>query len=294
MPNYKELPRKILKRTINMNIKEIIKDAFLFPSKNSGRFAIYLLLSVLMVGFALGGIFTYAYGIIDTENYLIGGIYIIITMLIGFIIFGYHIKTIKSGIEHDDNVPVFELYEDFMTGFNNVLVLILYFITPTLIVMLVGFGTNLIGNAMEVINEIILQIFNVYVLEGSIDIAGIAISLALTDFVNSLAITLAVALVVFLIFTILYLMAEARLANTGSLKEALNIFEAAKDIKRIGVGKFVLLLLAILVVIAIIEIILIIALTFYPFLLSVIYIILTPYMALVSQRALGLLYSDIA
>lgn len=284
---------KNIAKEMNMNITEIIKDAFLFPSKNTGRFAIYLLLSVLMVGFAMGGIFTYAFGIIDAENYLTGGIYLIISMLIGFIISGYHIKVIKSGINHEDNVPVFELYENFMTGFDNVLVLILYFITPTLIVMLVGFGTNLFGNAMEVVKEFVLQIFNVYIMDSSIDIAVNAISLALTNFLNSLAITVTVALVVFLIFSIIYLMAEARLANTGSLKEALNIFEAVKDIKRIGVGKFVLLLLAIVVVITIIELILIIALTFYPFLLSVIYIILTPYMVLVSQRALGLLYSDI-
>ncbi|MBQ8018085.1 MAG: DUF4013 domain-containing protein [Methanobrevibacter sp.] len=276
-----------------MNIREIIKDAFLFPSKNTGRFAIYLLLSVLMVGFALGGIFTYAYGIIDAENYLTGGIYIIISILIGFLIFGYHIKVIKSGIEHDNNVPVFELYEDFMTGFDNVLVLILYFITPTLIVMLVGFGTNLFGNAMDVVNEFALQIFNVYIMDLPLDIAVNAISPVLIPFLNSFAITLTVALVVFLIFSILYLMAETRLANTGSFRQALNIFEAAKDITRIGVGKVVLLVLAIVVVIAIIEIILTIALIFYPFLVSVLYIILTPYVVLVSQRALGLLYSDI-
>ena len=284
---------KIFAGEINMNITEIIKDAFLFPSKNTGRFAIYLLLSVLMVGFVIGGIFTYAFGIIDAENYLTGGIYLIIAMVIGFIISGYHIKIIKSGIEHDDNVPVFELYEDFMTGFDNVLVLILYYIIPALIVILVGYGTNLFGKAMEVVEEFVLQIFNVYIMGDSIDIAVNAISPILTSFFNSLAITITVALVVFLIFSIIYLMAEARLANTGSLREALNIFEATKDITRIGVGKFVLLLLAIVVIIAVIELILIIALTFYPFLLSIIYIILTPYMVLVSQRALGLLYSNI-
>lgn len=277
-----------------MNITEIIKDAFLFPSKNTGRFAIYLLLSVLMVGFALGGIFTYAFGIIDAENYLMGGVYLLISLLIGCIITGYHIKIIKSGIELDDNVPVFELYKDFMTGFDNFIVSLFYFIIPALIVMLVSFDTNLFGNAIEVVKEFVLQIYGVYFMDIPIEIAFISISPLLTDFLNSLAITLTAAFIVFLIFSILQLMAEARLANTGSLKEALNIFEAVKDITRIGVGKVILLLLAVVVVIAIIEIILIIALTFYPFLLSVLYIILTPYMVLVSQRALGLLYSDIA
>ena len=51
-----------------MKITEIIKDAFLFPSKNTGRYAIYLLLSVLIVLFALGGVLTNALGIIDGEK----------------------------------------------------------------------------------------------------------------------------------------------------------------------------------------------------------------------------------
>lgn len=279
---------------INMKTTEIIKDAFLFPSKNTGRFAIYLLLSVLMAGFALGGVFTYAFGFIDAENYLTGGIYLIISMLIGFIIAGYHIRVIKSGIKHDDNVPVFELYENFMTGFDNFIVSIAYFIIPALIVMLVGFDTNLFGNAIAVVKEFVLQILNVYIMGESMDIAVNAISLALTNLLNSLAITITAALILFAIFSILQLMAEARLANTGSIREALNILEAAKDITRIGVGKVILLLLAVVVVIAVIEIILIIALSYFPFLLSVIYIIMTPYLALVSQRAIGLLYSDIA
>ena len=59
-----------------MKITEIIKDAFLFPSKNSGRYSIYLLLSVLISLFAFGGVLTYALGIIDAQNYLIGGLYL--------------------------------------------------------------------------------------------------------------------------------------------------------------------------------------------------------------------------
>lgn len=277
-----------------MKTTEIIKDAFLFPSKNTGRFAIYLLLSVLMVGFALGGVFTYAFGFIDAENYLAGGIYLIIAMLIGLIITGYHIQVIKSGIEHDDNVPVFELYENFMTGFDNFIVSIIYFIIPTLIVMLVGLDTNLFGNAIAVVKEFVLQIFNVYIMGNPIDTAINAISLALINLLNSLAITITVALILFVIFSILQLMAEARLANTGSIREALNIFEAAKDITRIGLGKAILLLLAVVLIIAVIEIILLMALSYFPFLLSIIYIIMTPYLVLVTQRALGLLYSDIA
>ena len=277
-----------------MKITGIIKDAFLFPSKNTGRFAIYLLLSVLATGFAIGGILTYSLGLFNAENYLTGGVYLIISLLIGFIIGGYHIKIIKSGIELDDEIPVFELFEDFMTGFENFLVSAVYFIIPALIVILVAFDTNLFGNALAIIQEFLLQLFNVFIMGDSMNLAINALSNTILDFAGSLVITIAAALIVFAIFSILQTMAEARLANTGSLREALNIFEAAKDIIKIGLGKTILLIILFFVVIAIIEIILVVVLSYYVFLLSIIYIVITPYLLLVTQRAIGLLYSDIA
>ena len=276
-----------------MNMTEIIKDAFQFPSKNTGRYAIYLLLTVLISLFALGGVFTYAFGIIDAENYLMGGIYLIISGLIGIVVLGYHIKVIKSGIEHDDDVPVFNLFEDFMTGFDNFVLLIVYFLIPALIVVLVGLDTDIFGKAIGVVREFVVQAFNVYIMGSSADIAVKAISNALTNFVGSLAVTIAVALVLFVIFSFLLGMAEARLANTGSLKEALNIFESAKDLKRLGVGRAILVMLLVIALITAIEVILLIICNNYPFLLSTFCIIITPYFVLVTQRALGLLYSDI-
>lgn len=277
-----------------MNITGIIKDAFLFPSKNTGRFAIYLLLSVLVSGFALGGVLTYALGLFDGENFLTGGIYLIISMIIEFIVAGYHIKIIKSGTEHDDNVPVFELYKDFMTGFDNIVVSLFYFIIPALIVLLIGFDTNLFANAAAVVKEFVVQIVNVYIMGNSMNLAVNALSHTVDNFTGSLAITLTAAIIIFLIFGILQFMGEARLANTGSLREALNIFESAKDIKRIGLGKTIIVILLVLVIIAVVESILLTVLSKYLFLLLIFLIILTPYFKLVYRRAIGLLYSDIA
>ena len=75
-----------------MNITEIIKDAFLFPSKNMERFAVYLVLSVLMTVFILGGTLVYPWGFFNVDNYAIGGIYLVIALVIGFFISGYHLK----------------------------------------------------------------------------------------------------------------------------------------------------------------------------------------------------------
>lgn len=276
-----------------MKITEIIKDAFLFPSKNTGRFAIYLLLSVLMAGFILGGILTYGLGFLDGQNFLLGGIYLIIALLIGCILTGYHISIIKSGIERDDEVPVFKLFENFMTGFDNLVVAIFYFLIPTLIVLLIAMDTNLFTYVWSFIRELGVQLFNVYIIGSSPDLAVNALSPILSNFAGSLSVTITAALILYFIFYILLSLAEARLANTGSVREALNMYEVLKDIKRIGVGRLILCILLIFIIFALIESILVIVLGNYVFLLLVLVIIISPYLSLVARRAVGLIYSDI-
>lgn len=277
-----------------MNITEIIKDAFLFPSKNMERFAVYLVLSVLMTVFILGGTLVYPWGFFNVDNYAIGGIYLVIALVIGFFISGYHLKVIKSGIEFDDEVPVFELGENFLGGFEITIISVFYFIIQAFIIAVAVLATNVFGNAIATVQEIRLQIFNVFFMVNSADIAVDAISNAVFNFIISLAITIAVALIVFLIFSILQSASQARLANTDSLKDALDIFEAAKDIKRIGIVKVLLLVLLVLVIIAVMATIFIILFNYLPLVVSVIYILLVPYIALAIQRLIGLAYSDIA
>ena len=277
-----------------MNITEIIKDAFLFPSKNMERFAVYLVLSVLMTVFILGGTLVYPWGFFNVDNYAIGGIYLVIALVIGFFISGYHLKVIKSGIELDDEVPVFELGENFLGGFEITIISVFYFIIQAFIIAVTTLATNVFGNAIAIVQQIRLQIFNVFFMVNSADIAVDAISNAVFNFIISLAITIAVALIVFLIFSILQSASQARLANTDSLKYALDIFEALKDIKRIGIVKVLLLVLLVLVIIAVMGVIFIILFNYLPLAVSVIYIILVPYIALAIQRLIGLAYSDIA
>ena len=277
-----------------MNITEIIKDAFLFPSKNMKRFAVYLVLSVLMTVFILGGTLVYPWGFFNVDNYAIGGIYLVIALVIGFFISGYHLKVIKSGIELDDEVPVFELGENFLGGFEITIISVFYFIIQAFIIAVAVLATNVFGNAIATVQQIRLQIFNVFFMVNSADIAVDAISNAVFNFIIPLAITIAVALIVFLIFSTLQSASQARLANTDSLKDALNIFETLKDIKRIGIVKVLLLVLLVLVIIAVMGIIFISLFSYFPLLLSVIYIILVPYIALAIQRLIGLAYSDIA
>lgn len=277
---------------VNMEIMEIIKDSFVFPSKNLGTFSIYVVLSVLVAAFTFGGIFSYFLGFIGSEYILIGGLTLLLAMLIGWVMFGYLISIIKSGIELDDEVPEFKWWDNYITGLLNFIVGIVYFIIPAFIVGVVGYLININDKLMAVAQEISSLYPNIF-LTSSPDIAFEALSQAIIELIVPLAILIIVALIVFVIFLFLQSMAEARLANTGSLSEALNIFEAAKDIKRIGVRKVIIVILLVFVIIGVIGMVTSVIFNYVPT-LSILSIIISPYLVFFAKRATGLLYSDIA
>ena len=275
-----------------MDVMELIKDAFVFPSKNIKNLLIYELLAIVAGIFSLGGTVTYFLGVLNPELFMWGGIACIISMLIGWVLSGYLISVIKSGIDLDDKVPEFEWWENFTTGFDNFIVTIVYFVIPAFIVVVVGYLTNIFGNVMLVAQELFLQANTAYMGNTTFLVTD-TLSQAMVNLAISLATTLTVAVVVFVIFSFFQLMAESRLANTGSLMEALNIFEAAKDIGRIGIGKVIIVVLLVLIIVAVIEFVLSAVFSILP-ILSILSIIITPYLLFFVERAVGLLYSDIA
>ena len=272
-----------------MDITEIIKRAFVFPSKNLEILSIYAILSILAGAFAFQGVVTFIFGIIDIWNFLIGGVYIIISIIIGIITRRISIQCVKSGIELQDKIPDFKWWGNWGIGLKKIVVTIFYFIVPALIVVFIALIVNVFGNIINIGQAIVLEAGPVIM--GNTTIEG-AITQASIPLFISLAFTLIVGLIIFLVFTFFQVIAEARLAHTGSLKKALNIFSAAKDLKMIGVGKVILLSVLLLVIVSFIEMILTIIFN-HLVVLSILNIVITPYLALFAQSAMGFLYSDI-
>ena len=272
-----------------MDITEIIKRAFIFPSKNLEILSIYAILSVLAGAFAVQGVITFIFGIVDIVNFVIGATYIAISIIIGIITRRISVQCVKSGIELQEKIPDFKWWGNWGLGLKKIVITIFYFIVPALIVEFIALITNVFGNIINIGQAITLNIYPV--LMGNATVAD-AITQASIPLFLSLAFTLAAGLLIFLVFTFFQVIAEARLAHTGSLKDALNFFSAAKDIKMIGIGKVIVLSLAVLVIVSVIELFL----TFvfdHLLVLSILNIIITPYFALFGQSALGFLYSDI-
>lgn len=272
-----------------MDITEIIKRAIVFPSKNLEILSIYAILSILAGAFAVQGVITFIFGIDDVWNFLIGGTYIAIAIIIGIITRRISVQCVKSGIELQEKIPDFKWWGNWATGLKKIVIIIFYFIVPALIVVFIGLITNVYGNIINVYQAMVLQVYPV--LMGNVSVAD-AITQASIPLFLSLAFTLSAGLIIFLVFTFFQVIAEARLAHTDSLKEALNFFSAAKDLKMIGIGKVILLSVLILVIVSVIEMILTVVFD-HLVVLSILNIVITPYIAVFGQSAIGFLYSDI-
>ncbi len=277
-----------------MEIMDIIKEAFIFPSQNLEKLAIYIVLLFIIGILAVGGVVSGAFAVMNNSVYFIfTAVLAIVAIVIGFIISGYQIGIIKSGIDQVDEAPSFDWLNDLVTGIKVLIVSIVYFIIPTIVVAIAAFVTNIPGQLVEIGKQAAIAPANATaVASGSAPIATIS-DAAAASLIGSLAITGIVAIIFFIIFAFLHTMGEARLANTGSLAEAVNVVEAFKDITRIGTGKVIAVILLSIIVVAVIN-----GILGYVYgqitQLSILSIIVTPYLAFFTQRVTGLLYSDIA
>lgn len=276
-----------------MEIMDIIKEAFIFPSKDLAKLAVYIVLSLVTVFLGVIGGVLFFVGIMSEVLFtFIGFIILIAAFIVGFIVMGYQITIIKSGIDGDESAPQFIWKENLITGIKYLIVNIVYFIIPAIVVLIVGWATNLYGLSAA----IFMKMWNASVnapANATVVASNIIPQSALVSLGTAMIITGVVAAVLFIIFAFIHTMGESRLANTYDLGVALDIPEAFKDIGRIGWGKVIAVVILICLVIFVINGI-INGLNSFVNGISIVSIVVTPYLVFFAARATGLLYSDIA
>ena len=111
--------------------------------------------------------------------------------------------------------------------------------------------------------------------------------------VSSAAITIIIGIILLVIFSLLFYMGICRLAKYNSLSEGADIPEAARDLKRIGIGKVIGWMILLFVIVAILTFIE----TFISSIPSVGILIsaflISTYNLFIAYRSVGLLYSAI-
>ena len=276
-----------------MEIMEIIKDAFVFPSNDIAKLAIYIVFTIVAALLSGIGLAFIILGIAGEALWAVIGIFLFICGLIfGFIILGYHISIIKTGIDHSESAPEFNWKANLMTGIKYLIVNIVYFIIPAVIVLILAWVTNLFGMAQTMFTRMMMASMTAPA-NTTVAITDVVPQSMIISFGTSLAIVGVIAAVLFVIFAFIQTMGQARLAKTDDLGYAINIPEAFKDIGRIGYGKVIALIILVVIIIALINII-IGGLNNFINGFSILSIVVTPYLVFFAARATGLLYSDIS
>lgn len=276
-----------------MEIMDIIKESFIFPSQNIEKLAIYIALTFVVAILMIGGIFACAFSNENTALIVLGIILFIASFIVSLVMMGYQLGIIKSGIDLDEEAPAFDWINDGINGIKVLIVNIVYFIIPLIIVGIVALITNIPGNIMQIVEEYSASINTTAVANSTASAMPVVSDAAWAALFTSVTITALVALVLFIIFAFIETMGQARLANTGSLGNALNVVEAVKDITRISVGKVLAVIILVMVIVIVIQGIIGYLGNQVPQ-ISIISVVVTPYLIFFTQRAYGLLYSDIA
>ena len=276
-----------------MEIMDIIKDAFTFPANNLKALAIYIVITFIVGILATGGFITTIFSVNSTAYLVVSAILFIIAFIIGLILAGYEIDIIKTGIEGDGLAPDIDFKGDLVRGIKAIVVAIVYFIIPAIITIIVAFLTNVPGNVVDIVGYVNQTVTNVNGTAVSNSVFGMIPENVIANLAGSVSITILVALVLFIIFSFIQYMANARLANTDSLGDALNIPEAVRDISRIGFAKVIATVILVMIIVIVITGILSYIYQQIP-ILSILNIIVTPFLVFAMNRANGLLYSDIA
>ena len=276
-----------------MEIMEIIKEAMIFPSTDLAKLAIYIVLAIVAGLLVTFGFILFGVGLANNSLiFILGLILFVVGLIVGFIIMGYQISIIKSGIEHDEKVPEFNWKGNLITGIKYLVVNIVYFIIPAIVILIVAWATNLFGVAYTVVNKMMMASMSAPA-NATVAVADAVPQTILLTFGTALMITGIVAFIFLILFSFIQTMGKSRLAKTDSIGEAVNIPEAFRDIGRIGYGKVIVVVILIFVIIAVINAI-INGLNGYLNGIAILSIIVSPYLVFFAARATGLLYSDIA
>lgn len=258
-----------------MDLIEIIKDSVKYP------FSDIKTLLIIGVIFLIMSICGSIGGIIDNDAVAIVGA--IISFILLLIITGYSLDVLEFAIELNDSMPSLDIKNNIINGIKLIIVNIVYFIIPSIILIIVALISG--GYAVASLSNINIT--------NPANPTEVISAIMTPEMIYAIGVIIVVAIILYIIFGLLALMGQARLAKTGDIGNAVSFSQSYRDLRTIGVGKtialFILLMIVIFVILLIMMIILII-----PILGAILVALLGDAIIMFIQyRAYGLLYSEV-
>ncbi|MCC7553109.1 MAG: DUF4013 domain-containing protein [Methanobacteriaceae archaeon] len=259
-----------------MDIVDIFKESLYFPTKDLNK------LVILGVIFIISNIPTFLLGFgLSLDNFdpsgILSLIFGILSLIVSIYLFGYFINMLRNTIDYQDELPEFNDFSDhIVVGIKGILIAIFYFIIPTIIAFILAFVTGAFGKLGEIV-----------MLNGQ----AIPDQLV-SEFLLSSSIAIILSCIIFIIFSLLYIIALVRFADKGNMGAAVEFGEVFKTIGNIGWGKYIVWYILMGIVgffLAIISGILI----FIPIIGVIINIlIIRSYSMIFTAKATGLIYNE--
>ena len=266
-----------------MNLREIIVDAIKYPISDTRKFLIFCVLIILM---SLSTILP-SYGI---KNGTLSIVLTLVTLILSIIVLGYSVEVIKGGIEGDNTLPDFDYVKQFVVGIKALILELIYFIIPAIIVMIVASATGLFSSFTKI----------VYASIGAMDKGANNVTMimaaipksTMNTFTNALTVTLIVAIILFIIFSLMSFTGRVRFAKFGSGTEGLRFREILRDMSKVGFLKIIVTLIVIYIISLVLAVVIgLIGLIPYIGVFISIFVGV-PFILLFLYRAIGLLYAD--
>lgn len=214
----------------------------------------------------------------------------LVTLIVSIIVLGYSVEVIKGGTEGTDTLPDFDYVKQFVMGIKALILEIIYFIIPAVIVIIVASASGLFTSFTKIVYVSIDAMGH-----GAKNLTAIMAAVpqsAMNTFTNALTITLIVAIILFIIFSLMSFTGLVRFAKTGSGTEGLRFRQIIRDMSSIGYVKIIVTLIVIYIIaLALSFVIGIIGLIPYIGVFIGIFIGV-PFIMLFLYRAIGLLYAD--
>lgn len=266
-----------------MNLREIIMDAIKYPINDTRKFLIFCALIIIM---SLSTILP-SYGL---NNDTLTLILSLVTLIVLFIVLGYLVEVIKGGAEGEDTLPDFDYVKQFVIGIKALILDIIYFIIPIILVIIVASASGLFTSFTKIVYASIDAI-----VDGASDFTMIMATIpksTINTFTNSLTVTLIVAIILFIIFSLMAFTGLVRFAKSGSGTEGLRFREILKDMAKVGFVKIIVTLIVIYIIALVLTFVIgLIGLIPYIGVFIGIFVGM-PFMLLFLYRAIGLLYAD--
>ncbi|WP_273475754.1 DUF4013 domain-containing protein [Methanobrevibacter woesei] len=254
-----------------MSISSIFNDALRYPLNNVSK---WIILGIIVIIASISYLLV-MFGVTDGTIQAVASL---INFIVMFIVVGYTLSITRDTIHGYDELPSFDIIKNFIDGIKVAVLSLIYMIIPSIIFFILLFATGAVNACSQAVE---------------VSMAGGALSSDLAfNLIGSIGLTFIISLIIYIIFMLFATIAYCRLADTGSFSQGFSFSGIIDDIRRIGVGSYIVwwIVLVILIVIILLIAMFVAIIPYIGYLICLLFIASFVYIFI--ARATGLIYSN--